>query len=146
MSKNTTKELLIKNKQQLIRFGIVGSVNTAIDFGLLFLFKSLGIPVAIANIISTGIAFIVSFFANKKYTFKSTDTNIVREMVLFVIVTLLGLWVLQTLVIQWLLPYATDITHDKNIALLICKLIATGISMIWNYILYDKLVFKKTTS
>ncbi len=126
-----------------MRFGAVGIINTALDFGLLFIFKSLGIPVEVANIMSTGIAFIFSFFANKKYTFKATGTNVVREMVLFVAVTLFGLWVLQTAVISLTLPMTTGLLHDKNLALLASKLIATLVSLTWNYILYDKLVFKK---
>ena len=134
----------LKNSHQVVRYAVVGFVNTAIDFGLLFLLKSLGIPVELANICSTGTAFVFSFFANKKYTFKTTDTNIAREMVLFVIVTLFGLWVLQTIVINLTMPVAKQIVGDQNIALLIAKLIATVVSLIWNYILYNKLVFKKS--
>lgn len=133
----------LKNSHQLVRYAVVGFVNTAIDFGLLFLLKSLGIPVELANICSTGAAFIFSFFANKKYTFKTTDTNVAREMVLFVIVTLFGLWVLQTVVINLTMPLAKQIVGDQNIALLIAKLIATAVSLVWNYVLYSKLVFKK---
>lgn len=122
---------------------MIGVINTALDFGLLFVFKSLGLPVALANILSTSIAFIFSFFANKNYTFKSSGTNVAREMTLFIIVTLFGLWVLQTGVIKLLLPSLGDVLHSTDIGLLAAKLVATAISMIWNYILYDILVFKK---
>lgn len=105
--------------------------------------KSLGFDVLIANIISSTLAFIFSFFANKKYTFQTTDTNVVREMVLFVIVTLSGLWLLQTFVIWLTLPLTTAILHDTSVALLASKLVATVTSMTWNYLLYSKLVFKK---
>ena len=118
-------------------------INTALDFGLLFVFKSLGLPVAFANILSTTIAFVFSFFANKNYTFKSSETNIVREMVLFVIVTLFGLWVLQTGVIWLTLPLCSELLGSTDRGLLAAKLIATVVSMTWNYILYDRLVFKK---
>ena len=50
----------VKNNPRLLRFGLVGGVNTALDFGLLFGFKALGVPVELANIFSTGIAFIFS--------------------------------------------------------------------------------------
>jgi putative flippase GtrA len=133
----------LKNSHQVVRYAVVGFVNTAIDFGLLFLLKSLGFPVELANVCSTGAAFIFSFFANKKITFKTTDTNVVREMVLFVVVTLFGLWVLQTIVINVTMPLAKQIVDNQNIALLIAKLIATAVSLVWNYILYSKLVFKK---
>lgn len=133
----------IKNNPQLIRFGLVGGVNTALDFGLLFVFKALGIPVEIANIMSTGLAFIFSFFANKKYTFKTTDTNIVREMVLFLIVTLTGLWGLQTIIIALTHNVFTGMISNADVALLASKLLATIASLTWNYLFYSRLVFKK---
>ena len=133
----------IRNNPQLIRFGIVGGVNTALDFGLLFIFKALGVPVEVANIISTGLAFVFSFFANKKYTFKSTDTNVVREMVLFLIVTLTGLWGLQTIIIAGLHAPLIEMVKNTDVALLTAKLVATIASLTWNYVFYSKLVFKK---
>ena len=134
----------MKNKSQLIRFGLIGVINTALDFGLLFILKSIGLMATTANIFSTSIAFVFSFFANKKYTFRSSGTNIVREMILFVAVTLFGLWVLQTGVIWLVLPRLSKLLRSSEMGLLVTKLIATAVSMIWNYILYDKLVFKKS--
>ena len=133
----------MKNKSQLLRFGLIGVINTALDFGLLFVFKSLGLPVGLSNILSTGIAFIFSFFANKNYTFKSSGTNIAREMILFVAVTLFGLWVLQTGVIWLTLPWFSQLLSSTDSGLLAAKLAATVVSMTWNYLLYDKLVFGK---
>lgn len=134
----------MKNKSQLIRFGLIGVINTTLDFGLLFILKSIGLMATTANIFSTSIAFVFSFFANKKYTFKSSGTNIVREIILFVVVTLSGLWVLQTGVIWLALPHLSKLLGSPEVGLLVTKLIATAASMTWNYILYDKLVFKKT--
>lgn len=133
----------MKNKRQLLRFGVVGGINTALDFGLLFVFKAFGLPIGFANILSTGIAFVFSFFANKKYTFKTSGTNVVREMILFVIVTLFGLWVLQTAIIQLTLPWLTGFIKQQELALLVAKLLATVVSLTWNYLLYSRIVFKK---
>ena len=134
----------MKNKSQLIRFGLIGVINTVLDFGLLFILKSIGLMATTANIFSTSIAFVFSFFANKKYTFRSSGTNIVREMILFIAVTLFGLWVLQTGVIWLVLPHLSKLLRSSETGLLVTKLIAAAVSMTWNYILYDKLVFKKS--
>lgn len=134
----------MKNKSQLIRFGLIGVINTVLDFGLLFILKSIGLMATTANIFSTSIAFVFSFFANKKYTFRSSATNVVREMILFVAVTLFGLWVLQTGVIWLVLPHLSKLLRSSEMGLLVTKLIATAVSMTWNYVLYDKLVFKKS--
>ena len=135
--------VVLKNNPQLLRFGIVGGANTALDFGLLFVFKFIGIPIEIANIMSTGLAFIFSFFANKKYTFKTTNTNVIREMILFVIITLTGLWGLQTLIIALTHNPLTQLMGNTDVALLVAKLLATVASLTWNYLFYSKLVFKK---
>jgi putative flippase GtrA len=133
----------IKNKTQKTRFIAVGGINTLLDFGILFLLKSLGLPAISANIVSTSAAFCFSFFANKKYTFKTNSTNIKREIVLFVIVTLFGLWVLQTVVIRTITYLLSGFDIPENLTLLIAKLLATIVSLTWNYILYSRVVFKK---
>lgn len=131
----------LKNSK-LVRFAAVGALNTVLDFGLLFIFKSLGIPILIANVMSTSIAFSVSFTLNKKYTFKTTGTNLKREITLFIAVTLFGLWVLQGLVIGLSSPAITTLLHtDTQVTLLLAKLAATVVSMVWNYIMYDRVVF-----
>jgi putative flippase GtrA len=126
-----------------MRFGTVGAANTAIDFGLLFVLRSLGLPVISANIISTTAAFCFSFFANKKYTFKTSGGNVKRELLLFVVVTLFGLWVLQNIVIQLVLWPLNTTGIPSETSLLIAKVIATLVSLVWNYLMYSRVVFKK---
>lgn len=129
----------MKNKAQISRFAVVGLVNTVIDFGLLFLLTFLGLPKIAANTVSTGLAFIFSFFANKK----STSNNIMYEIILFIIITLFGLWVLQNSIIWLATPSIKNIIPQEQLALFIAKLLATIVSLVWNYCLYDKFVFKK---
>lgn len=128
---------------QIGRFAIVGTINTAIDFGLLFLLTFLGFPKIAANTVSTGSAFVFSFFANKKYTFKSTNKNIKYEIISFIIITLFGLWVLQNGIIWLITPLIKNIVSQEQLALFAAKLLATAVSLVWNYCLYDKVVFKK---
>lgn len=133
---------MIKNNK-IIRFGIVGAINTALDFGLLLLFTHLGLPKIVSNTLSTGMAFIFSFFANKKYAFRSSSGNVKREIALFTIVTLFGLWVLQNGVIWLISPLCAALLHNESLALLAAKLAGTIVSLTWNYLTYDILVFRK---
>ena len=119
-----------KNRQK-IRFLLVGGTNTAIDFGLLFILNTLGLPRVPSNTISTGVAFIFSFFANRNFTFLANSGNIKKQMTLFIIVTLFGLWVIQPIIISLI----------SN--LLVGKIIATAVTLVWNYLFYSRLVFKK---
>lgn len=100
-----------------------------------------GLPRVTANTVSTGIAFIFSFFANKNYTFKSAGGNLKRQIIMFIIVTLFGLWVIQNIIIYFLLPILNSVFNQDQIALLTAKILATAVSLIWNYVLYDRLVF-----
>ena len=119
-----------KNRQK-IRFLLVGGTNTAIDFGLLFILNTLGLPRVLSNTISTGVAFIFSFFANRNFTFSANSGNIKKQMTLFIIVTFFGLWVIQPIIISLI----------SN--LLVGKIIATAVTLVWNYLFYSRLVFKK---
>ena len=135
---------VVKKHTDKLRFAIVGGVNTALDFSILFTLTMLfNIPKELANFISTSVSFLFSFFANKKYTFKSTSKNLKRQFLLFTVVTLFGLWVIQTIIITAITPVFTNLGINKPAALLISKLIATAASLIWNYTLYSKVVFKK---
>ena len=83
---------------------------------------------------------------NKKITFKSVSNNkkeLIREMILFILVTLFGLWVIQNIVISTAMPIFENLFKNKQISLLLSKFIATIFSLIWNFILYKKVVFKK---
>lgn len=138
---------IAKKHADKLRFTIVGSINTVIDFSILFTLTTLfNVPKELANFISTFVAFLFSFFANKKYTFKSTSKNLKRQFLLFTVVTLFGLWVIQTIIIAAITPVFTNLGVNKPVDLLISKLIATVASLIWNYTLYSKVVFKKPKS
>lgn len=133
----------IKNKRRFGRFALVGGASTAIDFGIYLTLTTFGISAVLASIGSSSLAFIFSFSANKKYTFKTTDTNVAREMALFVIFTLIGLWGFQSVIIHMTLDPLTQLLgNHRALGLIASKLVATGVSMTWNYVTYSRFVFK----
>jgi putative flippase GtrA len=126
-----------------LRFALVGGANTALDFILLFLFVNLGVNKIVANYFSTGISLVFSFFANKSFTFKDKTANAKKQFGIFLLVTITGLWVLQPIII-WLVTTTLETTvTNESVLLFIAKLVATVASLIWNYLLYSRLVFKK---
>jgi len=148
---------LIKKHAEKFRFAIVGLVVTAIDFVILFtLVNVFGFQHIPSNIISTSVAMVFSFFINKSYTFRANDIS-KKRIVYFIIITLFGLWVIQTIIIDWvggllgiwfinsqpinwfgglLGPW-----FKKNIVLFLGKGLATASSLVWNYLMYRKFVF-----
>jgi putative flippase GtrA len=148
MTKSLSIKKLLGNKK--FRFVIVGGTNTVIDFVFYNIFsKIFGLILPVANMISSFIAMLFSFFMNKKYTFHAKNSadsitarrEIAREIVLFFIFTLIGIWVIQSGTI-WLIQHIfAGLDWDnfwlKNGA----KLVASVPSLIWNYVTYNKFVF-----
>lgn len=139
-------ELLLKKHAKKIRFALVGGGNTALDFGILFTLVFFGMDKITANYISTSIALVASFFANKSFTFKSTDGNAKKQFGLFLFITLIGLWVLQPLIISGVAWLLSSSALPASIILVIGKLLATVVTLIWNYLLYNQYVFKKASA
>lgn len=101
---------LIKHflKLEFVRFGLVGILNTLVDFGLLNILMftthiSGGFWYAIFKCISYMSSVIVSFILNKKWTFKSKNQNAAIEVIKFITVTFatllinvgISLWIVQ---------------------------------------------------
>lgn len=134
---------LLKKHADKIRFVLVGGTNTAIDFGILFLLKSLGLDAILSNFISTSVALVFSFFANKKFTFKDNDNRDKTQFIKFLTITLFGLWVIQPIII-WLVGLTLQPFNLNDYAiLLIGKLLATCATLVWNYLLYKRFVYTK---
>lgn len=135
-------------------FCIIGLINTAIDVAIFLTLQGQGLPIIAANIASTSVALVVSFILNKRFTFDSQAPT--RQTLLpFIAVTLTGLWLLQPLVIYLSLAFF-DITAVNNLATaiyadfnsiqnLLAKLVATPATIIWNFVLYKRFVFKPQT-
>lgn len=135
--------VVIKNKTEKARFGVVGLANTALDFGILLGLTSFGVPAVIANYPSSTAAVIFSFFANKKYTFKATGTNLKREIILFLIFTLFCAWVLQPLTILIVQYILSLIAISGVVSVVVAKVIATIVTLTWNYLTYSRYVFNQ---
>ncbi len=131
----------MKKSTKPLRFILVGIANTAIDFIVLLSLTAGGLPLVLSNILSTSVALTFSFFANRTFTFGSTGKKR-SQAVRFILVTLVGLWVLQPIVLVLAVPVLEGML-SREASIVVAKLIATVVSMLWNYLLYDSLVFRK---
>ena len=131
----------MKKSTKPLRFILVGITNTAIDFIVLLSLTAGGLTLVLSNIISTSVALTFSFFANRTFTFGSTGKKR-SQAVRFLLVTLVGLWVLQPIVLVLAVPVLEGML-SREASIVVAKLIATVVSMVWNYLLYDSLVFRK---
>jgi putative flippase GtrA len=132
-----------QNNAQKVRFGIVGALNSLLDFGLFLSLSLGGMPAVAANYVSTSIALTVSFFANKKFTFRAGG-GYAKQMALFFAFTAFGLWVLQPIIIFAVENFLGTLALERWLSLTIAKLVATAATLVWNYATYSRFVFKSS--
>ena len=65
----------LKDHKSAIAYGIVGVFNTIFGYSMMFGFTFIGIMPEISNALSYGIALIVSYLLNKKFTFRSNRNH-----------------------------------------------------------------------
>lgn len=126
------------------RFGLVGVVNTMVDFVVLnILFGLFALPLAPSNIVSTTVAMCVSFALNKKAVFQGSERGGIRQIVLFFVVTLAGIWLIQTVVLVFVHSVIVQLLPlPEIVAVTIAKVIGICAGLVWNYLWYSRVVFK----
>ena len=127
---------------QILRFGVVGGLNTLVDYGTFnLLVVVFGLNPVAANPISVAAGITNSFIWNKRWTFASGDWHRwYRQAAVFVIVSVIGL-VINTGGLSLLL-YLTG--AESVLAVNLQKLAASVVSLTWNFIGYRFLVFRGT--
>jgi putative flippase GtrA len=121
---------------QLIKFGLVGFLNTAVDFAIFTLLTAAaGLGSTISHIISYTCGVLNSYFFNRTWTFKLKSKVHLMEFFMFLLVNLASLG-LSTLVLNYL-------ETGANLSLYLAKAGATICSMAINFVGSKLLVFKK---
>lgn len=128
--------------RQLIKFAIVGAVNTIIDWLVYWLIITVtGWNVQILKQLAKALSFTVSatssYIMNRQWTFRSTNSNISREALKFFLVSSFGL-VLNNLFFYII----TGILGYRDIFGLI---IATALVTFWNFFANRHWTFKEKT-
>lgn len=128
--------------KRVLKFIGIGGINTLIDAGILNLFVlAFGFVselwLGIFNMISFSCAVVNSYFMNRKWTFQTKSKSSGSEFFNFFGVSVIGCF-LNTLVIVlgsiFLLPI---IGLPELLGINVLKIMATLVSMIWNYIGYS---------
>jgi putative flippase GtrA len=127
-------ELLRKIRfYEFIRFSIAGGVSFIVDYSILVLLTD---GFKIFYLTSSGISFSMSVIINYiicvKWVFKETKVQSIRAIISFFIISLIGLSLNQFL--MWFSVEIILVSYK------IAKVIATGLSMIWNYFMKRKVI------
>lgn len=112
---------------QIAKFGIVGIIATLIDYVLLFILTDVfNIYYMTSSIISFSVSLIFNYIASIKWVFNVKHKQTYKDGLLFLIFSLIGLWINQKVM------YLS--VEKLGIYYMISKIFATGIVMVWNFI------------
>lgn len=119
---------------------MVGVLNTLVDYGVFSLLVfAFGVPVLVAQPLSVAAGIANSFVWNSRWTFGARRSAAWRrEVVVFLGVSVIGL------LISWAGFAALHllIGSSATLALYLEKLVASVVSMVWNFIGYRFLAFR----
>ena len=120
--------------KQIMRFGVVGGIAFLIDYGFLFLFAKI---IGINDLLSAALSFIISltfnYLLSTKWVFDAKKQT-PKEVIVFVLLSIVGLGINELLICLG--------TLKLNIDVMIVKLFATAIVMVYNFIT-RKLIIEK---
>lgn len=113
---------------QLIKFGIVGVIAFAVDFGLLVILREVfKIHPVIGSVFSFIASVLVNYALSMRYVFaRREDIARHRELIVFILLSVIGLGI--NTVIMWL---GNDILQINYI---IDKVVATVVVLVWNFL------------
>lgn len=84
--------------RQLVSYALFGCVCSAADVGVFALLTALvGLQPLVANVLSVAVGLTMSFFLNRRYTFKVSDSP-GRRYVIFIMVGLCGMCVQEAVI------------------------------------------------
>ena len=121
---------------EIIRFGVVGVITTAINFLIFKLGRMARLPLVAANSVAWLAAVLFAFAANKFIVFQSADWNtmfVLEELVRFLMSRLLTLLIETSLL--WLLVKKRDLPEMAS------KCSVSVLVVLLNYLLGKFLVF-----
>lgn len=127
---------------------LIGGLNSLFDLAL-FTILNVGLHVneVVANVTSTSVTMLISYFMNRGFVFRSRHTSWMTAAG-FVVVTLFSGWVLQSGVVWVIITLASAIDIPLTWKLAIspaAKICAMGVGAVFNYIGY-RFVFGKEYS
>ncbi len=139
--------------KQFSKFVIVGGVNTGIDFAVLnaLMFMTSitqGLGLFVLNCISFSVAVVNSYYMNKRWTFKEAaaglaDKSAGVQFSQFFVVSVIGITINGLILTGITTLIAPPMGLSEQLWANVAKLVATGASLVWNFVGYKLFVFKK---
>jgi len=131
---------LIKEKinkdllRQMRRYLIIGLLSAGTEYIILYCLTNYkSIWYVSSNTIALTVGFWISFLMNKFWSFNSRR-GILRQLLLYGILFAFNLVVSNTIIFL--------LTEKMGLYYMLSKLFATGVIVLWNFIIYKKIIYK----
>lgn len=130
---------------QVAKFGLVGVLNTSIDFGILNALMLLtgftaGEGLGLINVPSFSAAIVNSYFWNRKWVFEKAKKGDFRVFATITVIALL----INTGILYTITKFVPpQFGLSPILWATLAKAFATGFSMVWNFTGYKLIVFKR---
>lgn len=137
---NRAKVLIAKIDNPFVRYIPIGALSFIIDFSLLKLGLYLGLPLLVANGISTTTAIIFSFFSHRYFTFagyaEADGYNLAshQQFAVFIIVSVTALLLNELLIYFFVKKFSLSPS--------LAKVLVSAILFFWNFFLNKILTFR----
>jgi len=132
---NIIKNNIKENIYQFLKYGISGGLAFILEYSSFFILNNLiGLWYVWSNSIAMTLGFVLSFLLNRYWSFKSTSTNALKQFILYGILFIVNLGISNLLMMLFIDTF--------GIAPMISKIMAIGILMCWNFVIYKKVIFK----
>ncbi len=129
------KESLLQKYTVFVKYALVGFTGTAVDVGSLYVFVDfLHINLLAGTALSFILAVINNFVLNKYWTFQNRSSNIRKQFIKFLIVSLIGLFLTELCMVFFV--------YGLHIWYLASKLLTSGLVLMWNFLANRYWTFK----
>jgi putative flippase GtrA len=119
---------------RFLRFAVVGGIATVIQFSILVaLVELVHANKLIANAVGFVFAATANYLMNRYFTFSGTQSHMAYGMLKFAVTSVIGLGI-NTLIFQTLMSF--------GIYYIAAWVLATGLTLIWNYSAARLIVFR----
>lgn len=117
--------------QQVLKFGVVGALAFAIDYGLLMLLSQVcGVDPVLSAAVSFCVSLVFNYVASMRFVFTHRDDlSRSREFVTFLVLSVVGLAINEA--VMWL---GVAWLGSSALAVTVTKVFATGVVMVWNFL------------
>lgn len=130
------KDDIKNNIKQFLKYGISGGLAFILEYSTFYILNNLaGLWYIWSNSIAMTLGFVLSFLLNRYWSFKATSANALKQLIMYGILFVVNLGISNLLMMLFI--------DALGINSMISKILAIGVLMCWNFVIYKKIIFRQ---